>query len=159
MSVAEKEKVETFKNFVNGEWKTSRNGATFENENPALRGSNIALFQSSTPDDVREAIDVRPERTLRTCPAHRVVDALLVRAADDAIVRDRVTDAMLSEKRRQLVRNCWVVSNVAGGDDPFTHLGRLGAVARNHRRHQLRGQTCIGTVDGDRRQRKFRWGR
>jgi aldehyde dehydrogenase (NAD+) len=56
MSVAEK--VETFKNFVNGEWKTSRNGATFENENPAFRGSNIALFQSSTPEDVREAIDV-----------------------------------------------------------------------------------------------------
>src|ERR1041385_8328180 len=56
MSVAEK--VETFKNFVNGEWKASRNGATFENENPAYRGSNIALFQSSTPEDVREAIDV-----------------------------------------------------------------------------------------------------
>ena len=55
---AEKEKRETFKNFVNGEWKGSRNGATFENENPALRGSNIALFQSSTTEDVREAIDV-----------------------------------------------------------------------------------------------------
>src|SRR6185369_1043101 len=58
MSVVEKEKVETFQNFVNGKWKSSRNGATFENENPALRGSNIALFQSSTPEDVREAIDV-----------------------------------------------------------------------------------------------------
>jgi acyl-CoA reductase-like NAD-dependent aldehyde dehydrogenase len=56
MSVAEK--VETFNNFVNGEWKPSRNGATFENENPAYRGSNIGLFQSSTPEDVREAIDV-----------------------------------------------------------------------------------------------------
>src|SRR3954469_8796022 len=58
MSVAEKEKVETFKNFVDGKWKASRNGATFENENPALRGSNIAVFQSSTQEDVREAIDV-----------------------------------------------------------------------------------------------------
>src|SRR6185436_4261839 len=58
MSVAEKEKVETFKNFVNGEWKASRNGATFENENPAFRSSNIAVFQSSTPEDVKEAIDV-----------------------------------------------------------------------------------------------------
>ena len=55
MSVLEKEKVETFSNFVNGEWKTSRNGKTFENENPALRGSNISFFQSSTPEDVREA--------------------------------------------------------------------------------------------------------
>src|SRR5438552_2746806 len=58
MSVVEKEKVETFNNFVNGKWKASRNGATFENENPAVRGSNIGFFQSSTPEDVREAIDV-----------------------------------------------------------------------------------------------------
>jgi alpha-ketoglutaric semialdehyde dehydrogenase len=56
MSVAQK--IETFKNLVNGEWKASRNGATFENENPAVRGSNLALFQSSTPEDVLEAIDV-----------------------------------------------------------------------------------------------------
>src|SRR5258706_16042507 len=58
MSVVEKEKVETFNNFVNGKWKASRNGATFENENPAVRGSNIGVFQSSTPEDVREAIEV-----------------------------------------------------------------------------------------------------
>src|SRR5262245_19131313 len=57
-TVVEKEKVETYKNFVNGKWKASRNDATFENENPAVRGSNIAFFQSSTPEDVREAIDV-----------------------------------------------------------------------------------------------------
>src|SRR5262245_4464980 len=55
MSVAEK--VETFKNFVNGKWTSSRSGATFENENPARRGSTIALFQSSTPEDTLEAID------------------------------------------------------------------------------------------------------
>src|SRR6266446_5853036 len=66
----EKEKVETFGNFVNGEWKASRNGATFENENPAVRGSNIASFQSSTPEDVREAIDVADNafRSWRSTP-------------------------------------------------------------------------------------------
>ena len=57
MSVSHTEKVETFKNFVNGKWTASRDGATFEDENPALRGSNIAMFPSSTPDDVREALD------------------------------------------------------------------------------------------------------
>ena len=57
MSVSQTEKIETFKNFVNGKWTASRDGATFEDENPALRGSNIALFPSSTPDDVREALD------------------------------------------------------------------------------------------------------
>jgi acyl-CoA reductase-like NAD-dependent aldehyde dehydrogenase len=55
MSVSQK--VETFKNYVNGKWKASSDGATFQDENPALRGSNIGLFPSSTPDDVREALD------------------------------------------------------------------------------------------------------
>jgi len=48
--------VETFKNFIGGKWATSRSGATFENENPACRGSNLGLFQSSTAEDVAEAI-------------------------------------------------------------------------------------------------------
>jgi aldehyde dehydrogenase (NAD+) len=64
------EKVETFKNFVNGKWTSSRGGVTFENENPARRGSNIALFQSSTPEDVVEAIDAADAafRTWRRTP-------------------------------------------------------------------------------------------
>ena len=57
MSVSQSEKVETFKNFIDGKWTPSRDGATFEDENPALRGSNIASFPSSTPEDVREALD------------------------------------------------------------------------------------------------------
>ncbi|HYR83896.1 MAG TPA: aldehyde dehydrogenase family protein [Terriglobia bacterium] len=48
--------IETFKNLVGGKWTTSRGGATFENENPACRGSNLGLFQSSTAEDVVEAI-------------------------------------------------------------------------------------------------------
>jgi aldehyde dehydrogenase (NAD+) len=48
--------VETFQNFIAGKWKTSRTSATFENENPAFRGSNIGGFQSSSPEDVLDAI-------------------------------------------------------------------------------------------------------
>jgi aldehyde dehydrogenase (NAD+) len=58
MSVAEKQTVETFKNFINGKWTPSRTGATFENENPAFRGRIVGLFQSSTPEDVLDAITV-----------------------------------------------------------------------------------------------------
>jgi acyl-CoA reductase-like NAD-dependent aldehyde dehydrogenase len=47
----------TFDNFVCGQWRPSRGGATFGDENPAIRGSNLAAFQSSTPDDVRDAVD------------------------------------------------------------------------------------------------------
>jgi aldehyde dehydrogenase (NAD+) len=49
---------ETFKNFVGGRWTLSRTGQTFENENPAIKGSNLGVFQSSGPDDIDEAIDV-----------------------------------------------------------------------------------------------------
>jgi aldehyde dehydrogenase (NAD+) len=47
---------ETFENFIDGQWKRSRSGSTFQDENPAFKGSNLGLFQSSTGDDVNEAI-------------------------------------------------------------------------------------------------------
>ena len=46
----------TFDNFIDGRWKSSRSGQTFENENPAFRSTNLGLFQSSNPDDIDEAI-------------------------------------------------------------------------------------------------------
>ncbi len=48
---------ETFMNLVGGAWTPSRSGATFPDENPASRGSNLGSFQSSTGDDVTLAID------------------------------------------------------------------------------------------------------
>jgi len=56
---------ETFRNFVGGQWKACRTGQTFENENPASKGSNLGLFQSSNADDVDEAIG-EAERAFRT---------------------------------------------------------------------------------------------
>jgi acyl-CoA reductase-like NAD-dependent aldehyde dehydrogenase len=47
---------DTFRNFVNGRWTPSRTGETFENENPAVKGSNLGFFQSSSPDDIDEAV-------------------------------------------------------------------------------------------------------
>jgi aldehyde dehydrogenase (NAD+) len=55
---------ETFSNFVGGQWKASRTGQTFEDENPASRGSNLGFFQSSNAGDVDEAID-EAERAFR----------------------------------------------------------------------------------------------
>jgi len=46
----------TFDNFIDGRWKTSRTGQTFENENPAFKSTNLGFFQSSSPDDIDEAI-------------------------------------------------------------------------------------------------------
>ena len=47
---------DTFRNFVGGQWKPARTGQAFENENPAVKGSNLGLFQSSGPEDADEAI-------------------------------------------------------------------------------------------------------
>ena len=48
--------IPTFDNFIDGRWQPSRTGEVFENENPASKGSNVGLFQSSSPDDIDEAI-------------------------------------------------------------------------------------------------------
>ena len=48
--------LETFKNFIAGEWTISRSDGVFEDENPASRGSNLGLFQASTGEDVSQAI-------------------------------------------------------------------------------------------------------
>ncbi|MBI4521970.1 MAG: aldehyde dehydrogenase [Gemmatimonadetes bacterium] len=53
--------VETFENFVNGRWVPSRGAAMLEDENPARRGSRLGLFQSSTPEDVQDAIGAADE--------------------------------------------------------------------------------------------------
>ena len=47
---------DTFDNFVGGRWTSSKTGQTFENENPSARGSSLGCFQSSSPDDIDEAI-------------------------------------------------------------------------------------------------------
>ena len=62
--------IDTFENFIGGAWKPSRGGATFEDENPAVRGSNLGVFQASTADDVVDAIDAAAEafRTWRRTP-------------------------------------------------------------------------------------------
>jgi aldehyde dehydrogenase (NAD+) len=48
--------IPTFDNFIDGRWQPSRTGEVFENENPASKGSNVGLFQSSSPDEIDEAI-------------------------------------------------------------------------------------------------------
>jgi aldehyde dehydrogenase (NAD+) len=53
--------VEIFENLIGGKWACSPGGATFENENPAACGSNLGLFQSSTPEDVVSAISAAAE--------------------------------------------------------------------------------------------------
>ena len=68
----------TYKNFINGEWVASRSGRTFENRNPADTDDLIGVFQQSTGDDVRAAIDAatRAYERWRLVPAPRRAEIL-----------------------------------------------------------------------------------
>ncbi len=45
-----------FKNYINGKWKASKSGETFENINPANAKQVVGRFQQSTAEDVNEAV-------------------------------------------------------------------------------------------------------
>src|SRR5262245_60423504 len=48
--------LETFRNFVGGEWVSARSGATFDKRNPADTDEVVATFQKSDANDARDAI-------------------------------------------------------------------------------------------------------
>ncbi len=53
--------VETLKNYIAGKWTESTSGKTFENENPSKRGEILNCAQSSTSEEMRQAIDKASE--------------------------------------------------------------------------------------------------
>jgi alpha-ketoglutaric semialdehyde dehydrogenase len=61
-------------NYIANAWVNSSTGRTFEDENPALKGSSLGRFQDSCSDDVRRAVDAAAEaypRWSRTALAER----------------------------------------------------------------------------------------
>ena len=52
---------ETLQNYINGAWCVGASGETFENENPAERGSVLNRAQASTAEDVDAAIGAAAE--------------------------------------------------------------------------------------------------
>ncbi|HEU0115857.1 MAG TPA: aldehyde dehydrogenase family protein [Thermomicrobiales bacterium] len=52
---------QTWGNYIGGEWRPARSGATFENRNPANRDDLIGRFASSGPEDVAAAVDAAAE--------------------------------------------------------------------------------------------------
>ena len=48
---------EVFKNFINGEWVTSKTGATFNDINPADKSEIVGVFPKSGTEDINTAVD------------------------------------------------------------------------------------------------------
>ena len=71
--------VQTYANFINGEWTPSASGVTFENRSPADTSDLIGHFAASTSADVDRAVAAAAEAyaTWRHVPAPKRADILL----------------------------------------------------------------------------------
>lgn len=75
-------KVETFNNYINGEWQESASQKKFYSVNPANTEDVVGVFQASTETDVKEAIEAASEAFpgwAKTAPSKRA--AILNKAA------------------------------------------------------------------------------
>jgi acyl-CoA reductase-like NAD-dependent aldehyde dehydrogenase len=98
----------TYHNFIDGEWVPSVSGDLFENRNPANTDDLIGVFQKSTPDDVRRAMDAarRAYEHWRLVPAPRRAEVLfraaqLIAGRKEDLARDmtREMGKILDETR------------------------------------------------------------
>src|SRR6266404_5135212 len=90
----------TYHNFIDGEWVPSVSGDLFENRNPAHTDDLIGVFQKSTREDVKRAIDAarRAYEHWRLVPAPKRAE-LLFRAAQ--IIADR-KEALARDMTREM---------------------------------------------------------
>jgi aldehyde dehydrogenase (NAD+) len=102
--------VETYNNFIGGEWLPSRSGATFDNVNPADSRDVIGKFQDSTVEDINAAVAAAKEAAnkWRLVPAPRRAE-ILFRAAQLLVERKE-------EYSRQMTREMGKVLKETRGD-------------------------------------------
>jgi acyl-CoA reductase-like NAD-dependent aldehyde dehydrogenase len=102
--------VTTYGNYIDGEWKPSASGQTFENRNPANTDDLIGIFQSSNRKDVEAALDAarRAYEAWRLVPAP-VRAEMLFKAA-------QIIAARKEELARDMTREMGKVLNETRGD-------------------------------------------
>jgi aldehyde dehydrogenase (NAD+) len=100
----------TYKNFIGGEWVSSRSGQTFENLNPADTRDVIGIFQRSDKRDVDDAVSAARQafERWRLVPAPRRAE-IIFRAGE--ILQERK-----EEYARQMTREMGKVLKETRGD-------------------------------------------
>jgi aldehyde dehydrogenase (NAD+) len=88
MTTSVQTNVQTFNNFIDGNWVPSGSGRVFENRNPANQDDLIGLFQESTLEDAEAAIVAaqRASEHWRLVPAPKRAEVLF-RAAELLVAR------------------------------------------------------------------------
>src|SRR4051794_40448592 len=92
-------KLETFKNYVGGNWMDSSSHRTFKSINPSNTDDIVGIFQASNEEDVKVAIETANtafSEWANTAPSKRA--AILNKAAD--ILESRI-DQLASELTRE----------------------------------------------------------
>ena len=91
--------IQTFQNYINGEWRDAASGDTFESRNPARTSDVIGRFPSSSAEDVAAAVEAAKEafKTWRLMPAPKRGE-ILKRVGDIMTERkDEMSRAMTRE--------------------------------------------------------------
>lgn len=95
---------QTYRNFINGEWRGAASGETFENRSPADTGDLVGNFASSSKEDVAAAIAAAAEALAdwrRTSPIARA--NILFKAAEVLASRaDRIGRELTREEGKTL---------------------------------------------------------
>ena len=102
--------MQTFYNYIDGEWREAIKGGTFESINPAHRGDVIGTFQRSTAEDVAAAVDAaaHAQRAWREVPVPERGEMLFTVA--------RLLEERKEELARLMTREMGKVIKEARGD-------------------------------------------
>ena len=94
---------ELYKNLINGVWKESNSGETFERKNPAT-GELVGTYTKSTADDVNEAVDAANEafKSWRLVPAPKRGEILFKAAQILERRKDELAAIMTAEMGKVL---------------------------------------------------------
>src|ERR1051326_4532545 len=115
--------MDTYRNFINGEWVESVSQKTVENINPANTDDRVGVVKLSTREEARRAVEAAAEafRSWRSTPAPtrgRIVARAARLMEDDkenlARILTREEGKTLSEARGELQRSINVAEFVAG---------------------------------------------
>jgi acyl-CoA reductase-like NAD-dependent aldehyde dehydrogenase len=116
-------------NLIDGEWRPSRSGRTFENVNPADTRDLIGLVQSSGPEDVNEAVEAAarafpgwaatppPVRGRVLLKAAHLLDARLNEVAD---LLSREEGKTIAEGKGEVTRAVRILEYFAGEGSRFS---------------------------------------
>jgi hypothetical protein len=106
---------------------------------------DVSLHDLAAP-----SITVRPERTLLTFFAFRVVNAFLMRAADDAISGRHRFGTMMIDESNDCFSDFWIVSRIGCfAKSPLKRV-RVSIFVRDNANRDLRRSRVVWPVEGNR---------